>query len=123
MAFENCFDIEYNEYTHAQFLGNESNPYVVLVSATRFNKMTKSFVIPEGTKIILDHAFEKCIGITNLVIPDSIVSIGIYAFYRCDSLTEIRYSGSESQWNAVEKALFWDENAGNFTVMYNYTGE
>ena len=123
-AFDLCYELEYNEYANAQFLGNESNPYVVMIGIDyHFLAGKSSFEIPDGTKIICARAFEDCLTLRTIVIPDSIVSIGLYAFYECYGLTEIRYSGSESQWNAVEKELFWDKDAGNFTVMYNYTGE
>jgi len=40
------------------------------------------------TSIGID-AFEKCITLTNITIPDSVTSIGRYAFARCSSLTSI----------------------------------
>ena len=35
------------------------------------------------------NAFEKCTTLTNITIPDSVTSIGRYAFARCSSLTSI----------------------------------
>ena len=36
-------------------------------------------------------------------IPDSVTSIGDWAFYICSSLTDVYYGGSEEEWNQIEK--------------------
>ena len=40
-----------------------------------------SIVIKEGTQIICGSAFEDCTGLTSVTIPNSVTSIGNYAFY------------------------------------------
>jgi len=52
-----------------------------------------------------------------------VTSIGDWAFESCSSLTSIKYRGTEDQWNAIAKASDWDYEAGNYTIIYNYTGE
>ncbi len=47
------------------------------------------FVIPRGTRIIGMGAFFGCSRLTNVSIPDSVVSIGDEAFSMCPSLTSI----------------------------------
>ena len=42
-----------------------------------------------------DWAFQYCIGLTSIVIPDSVMSIGEYAFAGCTSLTSVTI------WNGV----------------------
>ena len=37
-------------------------------------------IIPEGTEHIGDKAFYSCSGLTSVVIPNSVTSIGEYAF-------------------------------------------
>ena len=36
-----------------------------------------------------DSAFYECIGLTSVIMPDSVASIGEYAFYSCDSLISV----------------------------------
>ena len=109
-AFYGCGSLTYNEYGNAYYLGNETNPYVVLVKAKsenitscEINASTKliyssafswctsltSIVIPEGVTSIGNSVFRDCSSLTSIVIPDSVTSIGDYAFSYCRSLTSI----------------------------------
>ena len=54
-AFNGCSKLVYNTYSNAQYLGNEGNPYLVLVRATERN--ITSCEIHEATKLIGCHAF------------------------------------------------------------------
>ena len=45
--------------------------------------------IKDGTKMIADYAFEDCIGLTSITIPDSVTSIGDSAFSGCTGLTSV----------------------------------
>lgn len=44
--------------------------------------------IKDGTKGIVDYAFYNCAGVTSITIPDSVTSIGDYAF-RCNGLESV----------------------------------
>ena len=43
-----------------------------------------------GGKTIGDRAFSNCGNIASITIPDSVTSIGNYAFYYCTSLTNVK---------------------------------
>ena len=49
-------------------------------------------VIPDSVTSIGDYAFYNCSGLTSVTIPDSVTSIGEYAFYYCSGLTDITIS-------------------------------
>ena len=49
-------------------------------------------VIPEGVETIPDYAFYRQTGITSLVIPDSVTSVGNNAFSGCNSIIYAEYS-------------------------------
>ena len=53
----------------------------------------KNTVIPNSVASIGDYAFYNCSGLTSLTIPDGVATIGTYAFSRCD-LTSITLPNS-----------------------------
>lgn len=48
-----------------------------------------TYTIPDSVTSIGSYAFWNCIGLTNLTIPDSVTSIGSYAFSSCTSLANV----------------------------------
>ena len=86
-AFSNCTNLTYTTYENVSYLGNASNPYVVLTKVT--DTTAESYTIPEKTKIIFDNAFENCKYVKSMVVPDSVISIGASAFYKCSKMTSI----------------------------------
>ena len=86
-AFSGCSSLEYNQYNNALYLGNENNPYLVLIKAV--DTGVTSCEINGSTRIIHASAFYGCSGLTSVTIPDSVTSIGDYAFYYCIGLTSV----------------------------------
>ncbi len=48
-----------------------------------------SVTIPESVYSIGDYAFNNCDDLTGIVIPDSVIYLGEYAFYDCNNLTSV----------------------------------
>jgi len=67
-------------------LGNDNNPYLVLVKVIDGTMSTCS--INENCKQIFPYAFSAC-EFSSIVIPDSVITIGEYAFSYCQSLNEV----------------------------------
>ncbi len=87
-AFDNCDNLEYNFYDNAKYLGNEDNPYYVLIEATQKDDIV-SCDIHINTKMIAMYAFSDCYKLTNIEIPNSVTTIDHYAFSGCTSLTSV----------------------------------
>ncbi len=109
-AFFGCTSLGYNAYGSCFYLGNENNPYRVLVRASatavttvsinpravmiyaeafRDCTILDSIVIPDGVQIVGYGAFWGCSTLGSVDIPDSVTEIGPYAFVDCTSLESI----------------------------------
>ena len=83
----------------------------------------KNTVIPESVTSIGDYAFSDCTGLTSITIPDSVTSIGYFAFYNNESLKTINYEGTKAEWNAISKDKYWDYiTPSDKVINYNYVG-
>ncbi|MBQ6831783.1 MAG: leucine-rich repeat domain-containing protein [Oscillospiraceae bacterium] len=84
--------LEFNQYDNALYLGNQTNPYVVLVKAASDD--ITSCHIHSATRVIAYKAFRDCANLTDITIPEGVVSIGDRAFFGCSSLTGINIPDS-----------------------------
>ncbi len=62
-----------------------------LRSVTLGNRMTR----------IVDEAFIRCRGLTEIHIPATVTTIGYGAFDACDSLTHVYYAGTPEEWASI----------------------
>ena len=91
-AFSGCNKLQFKEYGNAKYLGNKDNEYFALIEAT--NKNYSTYTIHENTKIVAGAVFSECTRMTEIVIPQNVISICNYAFYGCESLNKIVISSS-----------------------------
>ena len=71
-----------------------------------------------------ESAFYGCSSLTSVAeIPNSVTNIGGYSFGDCTALEEIIFIGTETEWNAIEKGQCWDDNTGNYTLIFNPSEE
>jgi hypothetical protein len=54
----------------------------------------KEYIIPNSVTSIGDYAFYNCSGLTSVTIPNGVTSIGDYAFYNCSGLTSVTIPNS-----------------------------
>ena len=94
-AFTKCDLLKYNKYDNAVYLGNASNPYLVLI-APKSEDIT-SCKLHNDTQIIVDYAFISCEDLKSVTFGNKIRTIGVYAFFGSnltsvvlpDSLTQL----------------------------------
>ena len=63
------------------------------------------YTIPDSVTTIGDWAFRSCDSLTSVTIPDSVTTIGDCAFWDCDSLTSVTIGDSVT---TIGYAAFWD---------------
>ena len=90
---------------------------------TRYSGKYRQAAVPaiaDGNEVtkILDGAFSGA-DIDYVVIPDTVTEIGTKAFENC-KLYEIRYAGSEADWNKIT-GIDGNEDLKDVTVNYNVT--
>ena len=82
----------YATYGNLKYLGNASDPYLILIGVTGETKA--SYTINDGTKFILNSVFGDCTRFNNITIPDGVVSIGNGIFANCPKLTSVNIPAS-----------------------------
>ena len=91
--------------------------------------------ISGGVTVIKDDAFFLCESMTRVTIPDSVTEIGVcerlesitlpktittindFAFDHCQNLKTIKFEGTLSQWQAIDKCISWDTQTGNYIII------
>ena len=64
-----------------------------------------SINIPNGVTSIANSTFYQCTNIEEITIPSSVTTIGNYVFFGCDNLTSIYFSGTEEQWENIDRSM------------------
>ena len=61
----------------------------------------ENILVKDGTKLIADEVFLYHESMISITLPESLRYIGSYAFYCCNSLNDVYYSGTQKQWNSI----------------------
>ncbi|MCD8004935.1 MAG: S-layer homology domain-containing protein, partial [Oscillospiraceae bacterium] len=80
-----------------------------------------SVTIPDSVTSIGSYAFYNCTGLTSVTIGSGVTSIGISAFSNCTGLTDVYYSGSETDWATISIDI-GNTYLTSATIHYNSTG-
>ncbi len=114
-AFEGCSSLIKTYYTGniagwcgITFEGWGANPTGYSNNLYINDMEVKDLVIPNSVTSIGDHAFEGCSDLTSVTIPNSVKSIGEGAFSDCSSLTSVTIPNSVT--NVGEEAFYGCSN-------------
>ena len=113
-AFYDCSSLKYNEYDNVYYLGNNDNPYFALIGAKESG--ITSCVINERTKVIADDALSCCYSLKSVIIPDSVTTIGEYAFNECTRLESITVDEDNTAYKSIDGNLYTKD--GKTLIQY-----
>ena len=111
-AFFECNSSLYTEESSLKYVGDENNPYAILIEAANQNSSNNS--INEECRIIADCAFASCKRLTSIIIPDSVEIIGDRAFYACSSLASVDIGDSVE--TIGDEAFYHCESLESITI-------
>ena len=115
-AFDGCnnltnitVDIENENYSSENgiLFNKDKTELICFLSA----KSDSSYTIPNSVTSIGSYAFSGCNNLTSITIPNSVTSIGSYAFSGCDNLTSITIPNS-----VTSIGIYAFRNCDNLTI-------
>ena len=99
-AFQNCYSLtsvhisDIAAWCNIDFAESYSNPLDYAHHLYLNGEEVKDLVIPNSVTSIGDYAFYDCSGLTSVTISNSVESIGDRAFYYCSGLTSVTIPNS-----------------------------
>ena len=98
-AFRNCtsltsINVDENNANFSSIDGNLFDKNRATLIQYAIGKTETAYVIPDSVTSIGEYAFSGCSSLTSVTIPDSVTSIGEYTFYDCSSLTSVTLGDS-----------------------------
>ena len=78
-VIKDCPLLTFNSYQNSDYIGNDTNKYLVLVKGN-LDESVSVLNIKPTTKFIYSEAFYKCDALKTLILPEGIISIGECAF-------------------------------------------
>ena len=99
-----------SEYVGANPLEYAGNFYIK-------NTLVTDLVIPDNVLSIGYGAFDGYKGLTSVTIPDSVTTIGYYAFRNCENLESVYYTGNIAGWCGIAFG-YWSNPASSAEELY-----
>lgn len=107
-AFEGCESIEYYNYGNCCYVGDEKNPYFILVKAK--SEYITTCEINPNTMIVCDEAFFDCNNLKSVAIPKNVTNIGASAFSYCTKLETIDFAQNSRLETIGHSAFYYCES-------------
>ena len=119
-AFEDCNGLtgvyisDLKAWCEIDFVNDCANPLCFAEKLYLNNQLVTNLVIPNTVTTIGNYAFSSCTGLTSVTIPDSVTTIGGGAFEYCTGLTSVTIPDSVT---TIGRSAFY-ECTGLKTVIY-----
>ena len=138
--FNGVEEFNFNEYNGGYYIGTLSNPYYAFIrpaskdlTLCQLHPNTKiiageafadcealtEVVLPDGLISVCHNAFDNCRTLSKIQLPDSLVHLGSIVFRECDTLTEIRIPDGVTE---IGTSTFYEcSGLANVTIGSNVT--
>ena len=93
-VFDGCYSLIKNEYDNLCYLGNDENPYYLLISP-KDTAITET-VVHDNCEIIYSSGLKNCSSLQKVTIPSNVKVIYSNAFYGCNAITEVHIDDIKS---------------------------
>jgi len=103
-AFNGCSSLQYHVSNGLKYLGNENNPYHVLIDVETTDITTAT--IEDGCKVILSSIFENCSSLISVTIPASVLNIEDSTFSGCSNLIRVTFAEGIKLTSIGNKAFY-----------------
>lgn len=100
----NEINVNDNNKYYSSSNGDLYNKDKTMLYLYAIGKNNRSFTVPESVTTIGHYAFDGCDNLCIVVIPDSVTNIQTYAFTACDNLFKIALSNKLTQ---IDVGMFW----------------
>jgi len=117
-VFSGCNKI-IKEQNGLKYIRANNNDYFIVIGVV--DDKQSQYKIEFGATIISDYAFSECTSLTNIQIPNSVISLGDYAFLYCASLKTIVFDQNSSMINIGNGAFGGCESLLNIEVPNSVT--
>ena len=109
-------DVDVNNACYSSINGNLYNKNKTTLIQYATGKNDRSFEVPNNVTSIDDQAFCGCSELINVIIPDSVASIGYWSFRDCSGLTSINVDENNKKYCSYDGVLF----NKNMTTLIQY---
>lgn len=100
-AFLNCSGLTSITVDSSNTVYYSGNNCIIEKSTKTLILGCKNSIIPDSVTSIGGYAFYGCSGLTSITIPYSVTSISDWAFWDCNGLTSVFYKGTAEQWGEI----------------------
>ncbi len=111
-VFLNCAETLYRKEAGLSYIGNEQNPYLVLLKA---DSDVTSATVNAATRVIADNAMKDLKSLTSAYIPASVITVGSSAFNGCTALASVVFEEA-SGWQVASYYGAADATPADLTI-------
>ena len=108
--------VDENHAVYQSINGNLYSKDGTVMIAYAVGKTDTGFAIPNSVTTIGDYAFYNSYNLMSIIISGSVTTIGNDAFSSCDDLTSITFEGTVAQWLSIKKGSSWNSSTGEYTI-------
>ena len=110
--------VDSNNANYSSIDGVMFNKDATAIISYPAGKQSAAYIIPDSVTSIGSYAFYSCTSLSSVTIPDSVTSICDYAFMDCSKLTSISFIDTTT-WYRTNSSTNWNQKTGGTLTDVN----